>query len=330
MTLTRRQMLGGSTVAAGWALGVLPAGAQGANDYPTKDIKAICNFPAGTGADIFVRFYAERLSAITGKNVLVDNRGGAFGNIATEAAAKSKPDGYTILITPASSTMASAVHTFKKLGFDPLKDFTPVTTLSKLSFIILVDPKSPIKTVADLTAYEKAKPGKASYGVNSNTGLITAELYNKLSGAGATKIQYKDNQTILNDLFAGQVDFISMDVPWATEQVKTGKLRALAVSGKDRAGSLPDVPTMEEAGIKGYGSVEPWWAVFVPAGTPQPVVDRLESLFNRIVASDEAKKFLSNLGSDSFPGNAKMLQALLSSEVQRWGELIKLAGIEPQ
>src|SRR5476649_1497475 len=119
MKLTRREWLGGSALAASWAMGVLPAGAQGAATYPDHDIKAICNFPAGTGADIFVRFYAERLSAVTNKNVSVDNRGGAFGNIANEAAAKSKPDGYTILITPASSTMLLAMHTFKKLGYDP-------------------------------------------------------------------------------------------------------------------------------------------------------------------------------------------------------------------
>ena len=152
MRLTRREWLGGSALTAGWAMGVLPAGAQGAATYPDHDIKAICVFPAGTGGDIFVRFYAERLSAVTGKGVLVDNRAGAFGNIGTEAAAKSKPDGYTILIVPGSSTMATAVHTFKKLGFDPVKDFIPVTTLSKLSFVILVDPKLPIKTIADLTA----------------------------------------------------------------------------------------------------------------------------------------------------------------------------------
>ena len=330
MKLTRREWLGGSMLATGWALGVLPAGAQGAQDYPNRDIRAICNFPAGTGGDIFVRFYADRLAAVTGKNVIVENRAGAFGNIASEAAAKSKPDGYTILITPASSTFATAVHTFKKLGFDPIKDFVPVTTLSKLSFIILVDPKLPIKTIADLTAYEKSRSGKAFFGVDANTGLVTAELYNKLAGTGSKKVQYKDIQTMANDLYAGSIDYMSRDVPWATEQVRSGKFRALAVTGGQRASALPDVPTMEEAGIKGYGAVEPWWAVFVPAGTPQPIVDKLEGYFNRIVASNEAKKFLSNLGSDSYPGNAKMLKELLASEIKRWGELVKLAGIEPQ
>jgi tripartite-type tricarboxylate transporter receptor subunit TctC len=330
MRLTRREWLGGSALTAGWAMGVLPAGAQGAATYPDHDIKAICVFPAGTGGDIFVRFYAERLSAVTGKGVLVDNRAGAFGNIGTEAAAKSKPDGYTILIVPGSSTMATAVHTFKKLGFDPVKDFIPVTTLSKLSFVILVDPKLPIKTIADLTAYEKSRPGKAFFGVDANTGLITAELYNKLAGTGSTKVQYKDIQTLGNDLYAGSIDYMSRDVPWATEQIKSGKLRALAVTGGQRASALPDVPTMEEAGVKGYGAVEPWWAVFVPAGTPQPIVDKLEGYFNRIVASDEAKKFLGNLSSDSFPGNSKMLKELLDAELKRWGELVKLAGIEPQ
>jgi tripartite-type tricarboxylate transporter receptor subunit TctC len=326
-SLPNARVLTSALLGLGLLTAALPAQAQ---TYPDREIRAICNFPAGTGADIFVRFFAEKLSALAGKPVIVENRGGAFGNIGTEAAAKAKPDGYTILIAPGSSTMATALHTFKKLSFDPVKDFIPVTTLAKLGFVIVVDAKSPIKTMAELSAHLKAKGEKAAFGVNSNTGLITAELYKKVAGVPATKVQYRDNQTLVNDLFSGQIDFIAVDAPWATEQVKAGRLRAIGGTSGARMTALPDVPTMEEAGLKGYGKIEPWWGVFVPAGTPQPVVAKLEELFNKVVASEETKKFLNGGGSDPYPGNAKALTELLAQDIKRWGELVALAGIEPQ
>ncbi len=306
----------------------LPAQAQ---DYPTRDIHAICNFPAGTGADIFVRYFSEKLSALAGKPVIVENKGGAMGNIGTEAAAKSRPDGYTLLIVPGSSTMAAAVSTFKKLPFDPVKDFMPVTTLAKLAFVIVVDPKTPIKSVADLTAHLKTKGSKGSYGTSSNTGTVAAELYKKHAGLPqVVRVAYKENQTPLNDMYAGNLDFMSVDAPWAIEQVKAGRLSLLAATSVDRMSTMPDVPTMEEAGVKGYGDVTPWWAVFVPAKTPRPIVVKLEAWFNQVVASEETKKWLNNLGSDPFRGNSKMLAELLSKDITRWGEYYKLANIEPQ
>jgi tripartite-type tricarboxylate transporter receptor subunit TctC len=290
----------------------------------------ICTFPAGTGADIYVRYFSEKMSALAGKPVIVENKGGAMGNIGTEAAAKSRPDGYTILIVPGSSTMASAVSTFKKLPFDPVKDFTPVTTLAKLGFVLVVDPKTPLKSIADLTARLKAKGAKASYGTSSNTGTVAAELYKKHAGLPqVAKVSYKENQTAMNDMYAGTLDFLSVDSAWAMEQIKSGRLRALAVTSVDRSSVLPDVPTMVEAGVKDYGDVTPWWAVFVPAKTPQPIVNKLEGWFNQVVASPDTKKWLNNLGGDPFPGSSKMLAELLAKDIKRWGEYYKLAGIEP-
>src|SRR5262245_26043943 len=211
-SFAKARVLTSALLGLGLLTAALPAQAQ---TYPDREIRAICNFPAGTGADIFVRFFSEKLSALAGKPVIVENRGGAFGNIGTEAVARAQPDGYTILIAPGSSTMATALHTFKKLNFDPVKDFIPVTTLAKLGFVIAVDAKSPIKTMADLSAHLKTRGDKAAFGVNSNTGLITAELYKKVAGVPATKVQYRDNQTLVNDLFAGSIDFIASDAPWA-------------------------------------------------------------------------------------------------------------------
>ena len=301
-----------------------------AQDYPTKDIHTICNFPAGSGADVFVRYFSDKLSALAGKPVIVENKGGALGNIGTEAAAKSRPDGYTILIAPGSSTMAAATSTFKKLPFDPQKDFIPVTTLAKLGFVIAVDAKSPIKTLADLTAHLKAKGAKATYGIAANTGLVSAELYKKAAKVEATKAQYREMGTLMNDMYAGNLDFTSGDPVWAVEQTKAGKIRALAVTSGTRMSALPDVPTMAEAGLPEFGELIAWWAVFVPANTPKPVVDKLEAWFNQIVATDETKKFLNNLGSDPFPGNSKMLGELVAADIKKWAEYVKLAGIEPQ
>jgi len=316
-----------AVLALGAALAAFPATAQ---DYPAREIRAICNFPAGTGADVFVRYFAAKLSALAGKPVVVDNKGGALGNIGTEAAAKSKPDGYTILIVPGSSTMAAAMHTFKKLPFDPIKDFTPVTTIARLGFVIAVDAKSPIKTLADLTAHLKNKGDKSTYGVAANTGLISAELYKKVAGLRATKAQYREMGTLMNDMFAGSLDFTAGDPVWAVEQVRSGKIRALAVTSGVRMSALADVPTMKEAGYPAFGELIAWWAVYVPAGTPEPIVKKLEAWFNQIVATEETKKFLNNLGSDPFPGNAAMLKDLLAADIVKWGEYVKLAGIQPQ
>ena len=328
MKSSHRKWLLQTALALAVLFAALPAQAQ---DYPTRDIHAICTFPAGTGADVYVRFFSEKLSLLAGKPVIVDNRGGAFGNIGTEAAARAKPDGYTILIVPGSSTMAAAVSGFKKLPFDPIRDFTPVTTLAKLGFVIVVDPKTPIKSMADLTAHLKAKGAKASYGTSSNTGLVAAELYKKhASLPQVIKVQYRENGTALNDMYAGNLDFLSVDAVWAIEQTRAGRLRAVGVTSAERLSVLPEVPTVEEAGVKGYGDVTPWWAVFVPAKTPQPIVDRLEAWFNQIVKSEETKKFLNNLGGDPFPGNSRMLTELLAKDIKRWGEYYKLANVEPQ
>jgi len=302
-----------------------PAAAQ---EYPARDIRVICNFTPGSAFDVFVRFYAERLSAITRQNVKVENRTKYFGTEATQTAAKAKADGYTILITPASSTLAAAVHMHRKLKWNPLTDFAPVTTIANASHAVLVNPKSPIKTLADLTAYEKTRKDDAAFGANVDTSLAAAALYNKLAGAQALRIPSTSVPTLINDLYAGDADYIVLDVPSAADAVKAGKLRALAVTGKARASALPDVPTMEEAGLKGYGSVERWWAVFVPSKTPPAIVEKLEATFNRILESEESKKFLANVGADAMPGDAKSTRTLLASEVKRWGDLVKIAGMQ--
>jgi len=308
------------------ALSPLPALAQ---EYPAREIRSICNFAAGSGADILVRYYSDRLARLAGKPVLVENKVGAQGNIATEYVARAKPDGYTIMITPASSTLAAARHIFKQLSFDPIRDFTPVTTLAKLSFAIAVDAKRPIHSIAELTEYLKKKPGDGNYATGSNTGLVAAELYKEMAGLKSTHIPYKAAPNALSDLLGGEVDFMSYDVTFLMAQARAGRVRMLALTSATRLSMLPEVPTMAESGFAGY-DLTPWFGVVVPAGTPRLIVERLAAWFNQISASDETRKFLENVATDPFPGDSESMAALIKAETENWGKYVRLAKIEPQ
>jgi tripartite-type tricarboxylate transporter receptor subunit TctC len=300
-----------------------------AQDYPAHEIRSLCNFGPGSGADIIVRFYSDRLSKLAGKPVIVENRPGANGALATDALAKSKPDGYTILITPASSTIASAPYLFKSLPFDTTTDFAAVATIASLPFVIMVDAARPITSIDELVANLKSRPNQGFYGTPSNTGVIAAELFKAKAGLKTTYIPYKLNSQALTDLLLGQVDFLSYDATWASSQAKGGKVRILAVTAAKRSAALPEVPTLTELGYGG-NDVTPWWGVVVAAGTPKAVVDRLAGWFNQITGAEDTKQFLANAAFDPLPGSPEQMQALLKSDAVRWKRYVELAKIEPQ
>jgi len=304
----------------------VPAPAQ---DYPARDIRVICAFPPNTNPDALARFYSEKLSALAGKPVTVENKGGAAGTTGAEAAAKAKADGYTVVILP-GTTLAAAPHTFKKLKFNPAKDFAPVTTLAKSGYVILVDAKSPVKTLAELTARLKDKGDRASYGYSVNSELVAAELYKKLAGVRPNKVQYRDVQTPLSDLQSGNIDFLIAEGPFALSETQNGKLRALAVTSAQRTPGLANVPTMAEAGLKDYGEQVTWWGVFVPVKTAKPIADKLETWFNQIAAGDDTKAFLARMGAAPLPGNSKSLGDMLTADTTKWADYVKLAGIDKQ
>jgi tripartite-type tricarboxylate transporter receptor subunit TctC len=311
-------------------LWVAALGAAAAQDYPAREIRSICNFSAGSGADIIVRFYSDRLSKLAGKPVLVENKPGNQGTVASDYVAKSKPDGYTLMITPASSTLATAPHLFKHLPFDPLKDFAPVTTLTSLSFVIAVDASKPIRSVPDLIALLKSKQGHGFYGTGSNTGQVAAELFKVRNGLDTTYVPFKTTVTALAAVLAGEVDFISYDATYAvTQREPAGRLRILAATAAKRSGALPDVPTLAELGMGDF-DIAPWFGVVVPAGTPRPVIERLAGWFNQITAAQDTKNFLARAAFDAFPGSPESMAALLKTESERWGRWVKLAKIEPQ
>jgi tripartite-type tricarboxylate transporter receptor subunit TctC len=297
-----------------------------AQEYPAREIRSICNFAPGSGADIIVRYYSDQLAKLSGKPVIVENRPGAQGSIASAFVAKSAPDGYTIHITPASSTLASAPHIFKQLPYDPLKDFAPVTTINSLTFVVAVDASKPVRTISDLVSSLKAKPGHGFYGTQSNSGQIAAELLKSKTGLETVYVNFKATGDAFANLLSGQIDFMSVDSTWAKGQ---SKVRILAVTAAKRAGTMPEIPTLAEAGVPGI-DIAPWWGVVVPAGTPRPLIDRLAGWFNQITASEETKQFLARAALDPFPGSPEQMAALLKTEVERWGEFVKLAKIQPQ
>jgi tripartite-type tricarboxylate transporter receptor subunit TctC len=300
-----------------------------AQQYPARDIRSICNFAPGSGADIIVRFYSEKLSKLAGRPVIVENKPGANGAIATADLARSKPDGYSLMITPASSTIASAPYLFKSLPFDTEKDFTAVTTIASLSFVLLVDAAKPIKTVDELVAHLKTRPKHGFYGTSNNTGVIAAELFKQAAGLSTTFAPYKQNTQALTDLLQGTIDFLSYDATWAAQQAQGGRVRVLAATAAKRSIAFPDVPTLAELGY-GKNDVTPWWGVVVPAGTPKPIVDQLAGWFNQITAEKDTQTFLARAAFDPFPGSPEQMAALLKSDAARWKGYVETAKIEPQ
>ena len=300
-----------------------------AQDYPAREIRSICNFAPGSGADIIVRFYSDKLSKLAGKPVIVENKPGANGAIATADLARSKPDGYSLMITPASSTIAAAPYLFKNLPFDSTKDFAAVTSIASLSFVLMVDASKPIKSVEDLVKHLKTRPSDGFYGTSNNTGVIAAELFKQAAGLKTTYAPYKQNTQALTDLLQGTVDFLSYDATWAAGQAKGGRVRVLAATAAKRSVAFPDIPTLGELGY-GKNDVTPWWGVVVPAGTPKPIIDRLAGWFNQITNEKDTQQFLARAAFDPFPGSPEQMSKLLQTDAARWKGYVELAKIEPQ
>jgi tripartite-type tricarboxylate transporter receptor subunit TctC len=324
--LSRRKMLLSSAGAALAAPSVVIT-LRAEESWPAREVHAICMFPPGTGADIYVRFFARKLQEAVGKTVIVENKVGAFGNIANEYVARSKPDGYTIYIAP-TNLLAIAPHLYTKLSYDPLSDFETVTTLFKLPFILIVSGDSPFKSVADLTGYLKQRGDQASYASVSTVSLVSAELFKAQFGLKTVEVKYKESSAALADLWGGNVVFLYLDPAGSAAHIAAGKLRALAVTTANRVDALSDIPGSAEVGIMN-SDLFSWWSVHTPKGVPKPILDKLEWVFNQIVADPDTRSYLANTGSDILPGDAKLARELLVKGVKDWGGYVKLARIEP-
>jgi tripartite-type tricarboxylate transporter receptor subunit TctC len=306
---------------------LLSSGAR-AQDYPVREIHVICAFPAGSGADVLVRYFAEKLREKAGKPVIVENKVGANGNIAAEYTARAKPDGYTIHIHAGSSTAAN-FWMFRNPPINPSKDLQVVATLNKQPFMVVVAANSPYKTLADLTAAMKQKGEKASYAESNSTGKVMGELYKSATGVKALDVPYRTASDSLNDFASGAIDYGMMDPVMAISQANAGRWRMLAVSTASRMQALPELPTMTESGVPGI-ELFGWFAAMVPTATPRPIVDQLNKWLNEIEATEETKKFLNQFGGDPWITTPEQGQAQLSKDQKDWEGYVKAAKIEPQ
>jgi tripartite-type tricarboxylate transporter receptor subunit TctC len=305
--------------------GISPARAQ---DYPTQDIRFICGFPAGSGADVLVRYFAEKLRPLAGRPVIVENKVGAAGNIAAEFTARAKPDGHTVHVHAASAVAANQ-HLFKRRPFDAVKDLQVAATLNQQPFMVMVPADSPHKTLAELTAAMKQKGDKASYAQSNTTGKVMGDLYKQATGITAVEVPYRTANDSINDFASGRLDYGMMDPVFALSQARAGRLRMLAVSTPHRMQAVPELPTMTEAGTPGVEMVG-WFAAMVPSATPRPVVDRLNKWLNEILATEETRKFLNQFGGDPYISTPDEGQARMAKDVKDWEHYVKIAKIEPQ
>jgi tripartite-type tricarboxylate transporter receptor subunit TctC len=300
-----------------------------AQDYPTKPLTIMLGYAPGGAVDVPTRYFADKLTKLSGQPVLIENRPGAQTNVAAAAVARSAPDGYTLFIASGNATMASNQWLFKKLDFDPVKSFTPVTTLFKLPFVVVVSAKLPVNSMAELTAYLKKKGAAANYGYAGSFAQIASELYKTMAGLQALGIGYKMPQQSIPGLYSGEIDFLLQDPTNVINQVRAGKMKALAVTPRDGSTLFPDLPSMHQAGYTGYNMLG-WFGLYLPARAPAPVVERLANWFNQVVKEDETRAFLAKVGSEPFIGNAKLLADFQAEETEKWGRLIKAAGIQPE
>jgi tripartite-type tricarboxylate transporter receptor subunit TctC len=306
-----------------WSALLIVAGHS--QEYPAREIHIVCGFVAGSGSDVIHRYFAEKLRILSGKPVIVDNKPGASGNIAPQFVAKSKPDGYTMLLSGGSG-LATSVHLFKTPPVDPLRDFDPLTGLLRQPWVLIVDAKKPFKTLPELTAYLKEKKANASYSTATTVGTVMGELYKSIAGLDTVQVNYRTIGDSFNDLLSGSIDFALADAAFALGQIRTGTVRALATSSGLRMKSMTDIPTMEEGGVPGLDLVV-WWAVQLPAGVPKPIAEKLNGWFHEILKMDETEKFLANIGTDVFSTRPEETRALLEQDIKKWGDYVRLAKI---
>lgn len=309
------------------ALG-LNVGAQ-AQEFLNQGIKFVTGFPPGSGADLFTRFMAERMKEVSGAQIVVENRSGATGAIALEYVGRSKPDGHTILLTAGSATAAQN-HLYKEQRINVIESLRMVGSITRFGFMIGVDPKSPYKTLQDLTAALREKGEKGNYGTSNTSGIALAELYKTFAGGlKTTQVKYRSTPDAMRELNTGNLDFITFDPGFGLPQVKQGRLRALAISTPKRIASIPDVPTMEEGGVKGI-DLTVWWALIVPKATPDPIVNRLNGWLKTALEMPQSKKFFEDAGGEIYITTPAEADAHFQRDEKNWVEILRIANIEKQ
>src|SRR5689334_3833846 len=308
------------------ALAPWPAGAQAPDAWPSKPIRLILPFPPGGPTDILGRLVGDRLAASLGQPVIVENHGGAGGNIGAEAAAKSAPDGYTLLLV--SNPIVISPSLYSKLNYDPQRDFAPVSLLATVPNVMVTYPSLGVNTLQEFIALAKSKPGmNFGSGGAGTSNHAAGELFNILAGVKLVHVPYKGVNLAMNDVLAGRIQLVVIGVPAAGPHIKAGRLRALAVIAPHRLPAFPDVPTVAEAGLPTF-EVTTFYGVLAPAGTPKPVVSRLNADLVRIMHSPELKDRLAVMATDPATGTPEEFGDFLKRETAKWGEVVRKAGLK--
>jgi tripartite-type tricarboxylate transporter receptor subunit TctC len=303
--------------------------ASGSASYPVKSIRLIVPFAPGGSNDIMARLIGQKFSEAFGQQVVVDNRPGASGIIGTDIAAKAPPDGYSVLMM--SLTFAVNPSLFKKLPYDTEKDLAPVTLVASAPLMLVVHPSVPARSLAEFITYAKANAGKLNFGSGGpgTTPHLAGEMLKMMVGAQMTHIPYKGGGPALTDLMGGQIQFMLENIPSTLPLAKSGKVRALAVTALKRSPLVPDLPTLDEAGLKGYEIVG-WNGLFVPAATPRPVVSLLHRATVKALELPDMKERLATLGAEGVGSSPDQFKLFVQSEIRKWGQVVKDAGLKPE
>ncbi len=308
------------------ALALALAGpAWGQPAYPSKPLRLVVGFPPGGANDIVARLLGAKLQEEWGQPVVIDNKPGANAIIATEFVAKSAPDGYTLLIG-ASGAMAFNPGLYAKLPYDPLRDFAPVTMLGSFPLVLAVNPAVPAKSVAELIRFARSSPAKLNYSAGSSPFQLAAELFRQQAGITLNHVPYKGSAQAVNAVIANDAQLTFVDIPPAVGQIRGGRLRGLAVTSRARAPSLPEVPTMIEAGLADF-EVVLWASLFAPAGTPRPVVDKLRQQAARVLQLPDIREKLAALGIDPVGNTPEELAAVVKADIEKWTAVARSANV---
>jgi tripartite-type tricarboxylate transporter receptor subunit TctC len=291
-------------------------------------IRIVLPFGPGSGTDVYARMVAQQLGMALGVTTIIDNKPGANGILAAEAVAHAKPDGNTLLFTT-NTTHAANPHLIRELRYDPVKDFAPISKMGNLTFFVLVPASSPYRTMADLVEAARKAPGTVSYGAANSFGMVSGSKLGKNAGVEFLRVPYKSSPQITTDLLGGQIQFAFVDLAAAAPLVKSGKVRALAVLADKRFPSLHDVPTMAEAGFPGFNVVA-WFGMFAPAGTPAPIVNRINRELVAVLNRPELREKGADLGIEIFGSSPRELDEYVKSQIALWAQLTADAGLKPE
>jgi tripartite-type tricarboxylate transporter receptor subunit TctC len=304
---------------------LLLATAAQAQPYPTRPIKIIVPFGPGGFTDVAARILQKELAPAIGQSIIIENKPGAGSTIGTAEVSKAQPDGYTLVMI--STAHVISPHLYKSMPYDPIKDFTPVMKLAEGPYVLVVHPSLGVNSVRELIALAKSKPNTVDYASSGNGSAqhLVGALFVTMAGAPLSHVPYKGSSQAMNDVLGGIVKVSFVGVPNALPNLNSGKIKALAVSTRKRYDDLPDVPTLDEAGVKGYDATI-WLGLLAPPGTPRDIVDKLNTSITKILSTPEAKKLMASAGVDVATSSPEEFQKLMQSELDRWGKVVKETG----